>query len=367
VLMLHQAYTKARFGLSAPLYSIGEMCLRSCKNLDEAIRFLDKHRPLSTWFFVLVSLKEKRAAVVESSRESFFVRPSDATSAFLSQTNHMHQPMRQKREVMTLPGRFNSEFRYEKTCQLGHLDSLNSQEVRQLLAFQKRGDGHSETAIDVMKSQTIQTCLFEADSSGKMKLGISIDPAPATTGRIAWIDFDQLFQAEVHDTKSVSSIWPPYTEAQRETQLHYSALYSAVMRGEGSRHFEALIGTEAPGTTAKLLYAQLLWSESNYQRCREVCALAKSQSANRDTNEGSLFGKAPQLLASFEILEWLCLARMGEIEAALELASKNFQSGIANPLLRRWTTQFLKTKKVPKETRRLAFNFFNGDLDLGQF
>lgn len=360
VLMLHQAYTKTSFGLSAPLYSIGEMCLRSSGTLASAIDFLNNHRPLSTWFFVLVSLREKQAAVVESSRGHFFVRPFDPKDGFLAQTNHMHQPGREKREVMTLPGRFNSVFRMKKAREFGAKSNLSIENIRELLSHQKRSDGHIETAIDVMKSQTIQTCLFDMSASGEIRLGISIDPAPAATGRMAWIGIDELLAKKTDPTKSGFEVSKSVASAARENQLHHSALYTKIMKGEGTRSFESLIGEQTKSVTSQLLYAYLLWKEKQYEKCREVCEIAKLA-------KDSTLKEAPQLKSSFELLEYFSLANLGELETALDLASKCFQSGIENPILRRLTTEFLERKKVPPASRKLAFNFFNGDLDMGQF
>ena len=367
VLMIHQAYTKAKFAVRPPLYALGEPCLRQCRTVSEAVAFFRSHRPVSTWFFVLVGLHEGRAVVVEANRDHFFLRECPQTESqfrSLVQTNHLHQPQREKFEVMTYPGHFNSQVRFQKATDFSKT-KLTVESLRAILGHQHREDGRIETSLDILKSQTIQTCLFHRSPSGEAKLWLSSGDAPAATGEMIEISLRDLFSPAEHHRPlspaklSTRQLGSNFSLARRN-QLAHAELYRRLLSRPSLKTFQEIFRDEAYSPTELLLKLVLTYQDQNYRQVLD--GLKKSPHLQNDSAPA-----LPHLKDSFKLLQWLSHARAGELNLAVDVAQKLLKGGVENPLHRHLTSEFLKSGQVPKRAARLCFNFFNGDLDLGQF
>ena len=181
---VHQNYSRDISLTGVPMVLIGEMVLRYAHDLQEAEEILKKHRPANLWTFVITDLKKGEARAVESSSRHFLTRVWDGN--VFAQTNHA---MNEKsREWENSSGGFeaNSVFRMEQAQKILRESALRGKsELVKALSYQSNASGEMEAYHDILKSETIQTVLFEASPEGDLSLALSAEEAPAPSGQYA--------------------------------------------------------------------------------------------------------------------------------------------------------------------------------------
>jgi len=83
-LVVHQHIASVDFDLDGlPVGVVGDLVMRHAKNLDDATRILDEHRPNGAWTYIVASAKERRAIAYEvSAHHRAIVHPKDDTFGY---------------------------------------------------------------------------------------------------------------------------------------------------------------------------------------------------------------------------------------------------------------------------------------------
>jgi hypothetical protein len=228
---VHQNFTSDTNSKTAqPLLFVGDGLLRKSGNLEEALVYLQKNRPLGLWTFVLVDFKNRAAATVEVSARRWNVRRM--TGDILGQANHLlGTPDAKKLETGTVSRQLNSEFRLKKAEEI--LRQLAAQpavgdrlrEMLKVLAYQDSSDGSYSAFRDIQRADTIQSVGVESEGEGRTKLWMGIDGAPTSTGRFATFQSTSLWNRDLLEDVRFQVVQSNTDPGRRESQTRYARVY----------------------------------------------------------------------------------------------------------------------------------------------
>lgn len=201
---VHQNFSSDRSIRGAPIMLLIDWLLKSSHNLDEAVHFLQQHRPGPMWTMVLVDTKQKKIKAIESSYGVFGIRePQSFTRGNVErtefvQTNHLLTPEAQSVQWISYPLLRNSQVRYQKAAQIlseaKGRPSLDS--IRQILSYQKTLKNFEPSLYDdIAKPSTVHTILLEAKKGQEPEIYLSRFLAPSSQGSFIKIKMKDFFAA----------------------------------------------------------------------------------------------------------------------------------------------------------------------------
>ncbi|MFH1018657.1 MAG: C45 family autoproteolytic acyltransferase/hydrolase [Pseudomonadota bacterium] len=116
-LSLHMNYSTRVSSRGAPVLVIGDEIMRRARSLGQAVDIAKSFRRGAAWSFLISSLREKNAVVLESDADSLSVR--SMKDGKLVATNHFLDPALARHEYWITPGRrMDSRARYERMSKL---------------------------------------------------------------------------------------------------------------------------------------------------------------------------------------------------------------------------------------------------------
>ena len=239
---VHQNYTRLLSIKGVPMPYVGELVLRSAHNLQEAVEIIKSNRPGPLWTFILSDLNTKESMTVEVSNTHFNIRKKDGP--LFAQTNHLFGELKKELTLMDAGTVENSEFRFQKALkEMQTWKTGNAEEMAKLLAWQKNTQSFSPVS-DVMKSLTIQSVIYEKTIKEKTyNFYVTMDSAPAPTGRWLKFNFDDFFNKSTFtnsDVQVFNFIQLPSTI--RANQKKWTEIYSY----EIMRHYPEVIERLSP-------------------------------------------------------------------------------------------------------------------------
>lgn len=347
---VHQNYSSDISVFGVPMVMIGELVLRQARSIDEAVEILRKNRPAILWTFVLTDLNRGEAAAVESSSRVFLVRRSDGKA--FAQTNHVLHEEARARENASYGILTNSKFRYDYL--LRELPgATGASSLAKLLAYQEDPLGQLSAFHDVLKSETIQTAIFEAHPAQETTLSLSIDPAPASAGRYALFSVPKLLAGNAPSFELRDYVQTPPDKRQRQ-----STIAEAYRRYFDERQF---------AESAALLASQRTIDAALF-RCVAMAAAERFADSLRLADEAlrdPRFTAEPAYIRdSLTQVKLVSLFRLHRDEEARALAQTVVEGKERAPKggLLEIARRIVNRESVPAWRLDLQFDFFSGDL-----
>lgn len=348
---IHQNYTRDAVTGGTPMPYIGELVLRKARTLEEATQIIEDHRPGPLWTFVLVETATGRARIIEASKKHFTVR--DSTDGVVAQTNHSHLVATQADELIDLGTKRNSELRYDLVQQaLRANDSTPFLRMARVLAHHAEASGELSIHDDVIKPLTIQTYLAERTAQGRLKIHLSFDPAPTSSGRFAGFDVETLWGALGVEALVAEVSSPTQTSAAVRLKQEQSARsFGASERPDGAEKAleEITTQTSVGALLAKSLLAMQL----------EKPAMALdyvSQARARD-----LTSLSAHMRQAFDWVEIAALVKKKETAKSMTRAREILAAGpVADPGFAHLLNQVIAERGVSSKATDLSFDYFSG-------
>lgn len=350
---VHQNYTREGGVTGVPMVFLGELVLRSARNLEEAEAILREHRPATMWTFVLTELTTGRAITVETSRNHFSTR--SLADGSLVQTNHLMNSDTQPAEFISVGTKMNSVYRMKEAFAAldgGAARALDPAGMAALLSRQAEPTGELAAYHDVLKGHTVQTVIFHAPEGKAPVVYVSADAAPTASGAYVSFPLGDLWRGRdslTFETADLTRTPPAKRERQREI----------------SRAFHTYLDLHAPLAAAKILEAHrtldaaLLRAVAHYQtgRAEEAVALADQALANP-----RFTGEPAYILQSVRWVKLAALLKLGRADEARRLAESLRDEGPANARLKELSEAVAAGRSPPGRLLALTFEFFSGDL-----
>lgn len=287
VVFVHQNFSSENSFQGLPIMFLIDWLLASARNSDEALKFLEKHRPGPMWTMILVDTTQKTIKAVESSYGAFGVR--ETTTDFI-QTNHLLTPEGQRTQWISYPLLRNSLARYEKASEtlskIAGNPSIES--IRQILSYQKTV-GKSEPSLydDIAKPSTVHTVLIEARNGKEPEVWFSRSLAPSSQGSFIKLKMNDFFAAAQQPLKF------EHVEQSKKLSLIYEKqkiLVTAFKASEDEHDFKkALRLTQNFTSPAVLLYrASLFYQLKQWNEIRKTLgSLVNSSDVPKSLKESS--------------------------------------------------------------------------------
>lgn len=343
---VQQNYTSDGGLFGVPMIFLGELVLRSARNLDEAQAVLRKYRPAAMWTLVLTDLKTGEARAVETSTRHLESRPMQAGK--LVQTNHTMNASTQAEEFISVGTKMNSLSRMEHAFEsLEQIGSASPLKMAEILAYQEDPQGQLIAYRDVLKALTIQTVLF---TGGPGDLYVSKDLAPTASGAYVKFAFADLFK-DNPSAETVDLLQTP--ELKRSHQREIAQAFHLYFDQHDLRGAAKLMESQ------QTLDARLFRAVVAYQLGDFSNAEAIADQAFRDPH---YLGEPAYIRQS---LQWVQLAarwKMNRREEARSLAGEIAQSAPVNRRLREICDSLGSGRDPAGYLLDLHFEFFTGDL-----
>lgn len=355
-LAVHQNYSRDISISGVPMALIGELVLREAKTVDEAIDALRRYRPASLWTFVLTDLKNGDAAAVESSSTVFLTRRRQGK--YFVQTNHAMHAESRGSENSPFGVEANSLFRMEQAFRMLESEPpTGAGDLAKILAYQEDPLGQLSAYHDVLKSETIQTVLFEARPGGEPTLAVSIDPAPASSGRYAEIPLAQFWKPDAPEWQPRDFLHTP--DDKRHRQLTIADAHV--------RYFDRHEYAEAAALLAsqRTLDAALFRCVAMAAAGRYADSLRLAEEALRDPRYTGEPVYIRESLIRVRLVSLFRLGRGSEARALADSVVEETSRGKAGPSkqkLAEIARRILNHESVPEWMLALHFDFFSGDL-----
>jgi len=345
---VHQNFSRDISTHGVPMVLIGELVLRSAKTLDEAIEVLRRNRPANLWTFVLNDLRNGESVAVESSSRVFLARRSRDRP--FAQTNHAQHAETRERETAAYGTLANSEFRFDRLLSGIEKAPDGVGALAKLLAYQEDPLGQLSAYHDVLKSETIQTVLFEARGDS-VRLAVTVDPAPASSGKYAVFSLADLWGAgapawEARDYVGTS---PEVRQRQRTFTSAYVNYF------EERRFAEASAMLASQRTLDAALFRCVAMADAG----RYEDSLRIADEALRDPR---FTGEPAYVRESLTQVRLIALYRLGRKDEARVLARIVVDQKPKQPALGELARRIANREHVPAWRLAVHFDFFSGDL-----
>lgn len=354
---VHQNYTRDISLHGVPMVLIGELVMRSAHTIEEAVATLRANRPASLWTFVLTDLSRGRALAVESSQRVFLTREMEGP--YFVQANHAMHAESQERENAPAGVEMNSRFRMEQAMRLmNETAPSGAGSLAKILAWQASPLGELTAYRDILKANTLQTAIFEKPAKGEASLSLSVDPAPASSGRYARFPLAQFWKSGAVD-------WQPedYTATTpdvRRRQTTSTAAYRLYF--DDRKVAEAAAMMAAQKTFDAALFRCIAMANAG----RYSDSLRMAEEALRDPR---FTGEPSHVRESFERVKFISLLQLHHHEEARAFAQSVLESkeqGLPGPSkqkLAALAARYLRHESIPGWMLALHFDFFSGDLN----
>lgn len=278
VVFIHQNFSSESSFHGLPIMLLTDWMLKVSHNIDEAVNFLEKHRPGPMWTMVLLDTNLKKIKSVESSFSVFGVREAQTFTrgnvkrTEFVQTNHLLTPEAQKTQWISYPLLRNSQVRYQKAAQkLSEISGrLSVESIRDILSYQKTLKNFEPSLYDdIAKPSTVHTVLLEARKGQEPEIWLSRSLAPSSQGSFIKIKMKDLF------TTSEQALKFEYIEQNPQMAPVYErqrVLVQALKASEDEHDLnKALKLTQNFHSPAILLYrATLLYQLEKWNEVRRV-------------------------------------------------------------------------------------------------
>lgn len=349
---VHQHFSRDVGVDGVPMILIGEQVLRYARTLEEAEEILRSLRPAAVWTFLVADLNKGEMLAVESSRRVFLTRRGEGEGNFV-QTNHaMHEESRawENGDTGTIG---NSVHRMKVAFELLEKDKKPTAEtVARALAFQENPDGFFSSYHDILKSETIQTVLFEAMPGMPRKIFLSVDEAPSSGGKFASFALEDFFREGPLPSPVAADLVKTPAEKrvrQREIARAYSAYFDL------RRPLDAAAILESHPTLNAALFRSLAsYRSGDYQQ-----ALTLAEQAGQNPR----FVSEPAYIhESLGVLRLASYLRLGRHDDARRVAEQLEAKGPVKSQTKRLVAHVLRNQAPPRWMLNLGFNFFSGDL-----
>ncbi len=349
---MHQNFTKDVGLYGVPVVLIGELVLRQARSLEDAEAILGKHRPASLWTFVVTDLKSGETMAVESSPKQFHVRRGEEN--LFVQTNHAMNEKTRESENASLGMRANSIFRMKRAFEMLERNAPSAALLARVLSYQDNAEGQLSAYHDILKAETLQSVIFESAIGKSATLYLSVDEAPAASGRYAAFPLAALWNRETPQMKIVDFL---RTSVERRLEQRHTAEAFRLYFDEREPYaaYEKL-------RYQRTLNAALFRAVALYQSDRFAESLQEAAAALRDNT----FLTEPVYIR--DSLEWVWLAnllRLGRRDDARNLAQKILEKDDGKslpPRLSGIARGVLQNRYISVWDLNLAFDFFSGDL-----
>lgn len=340
---VHQYMTRDAEKFGVPMVLIGEEVLRGAHNLDEAVEIIKKNRPGPLWAFVITDLNKQEALVVEASATNFNVRRMESDT--LAQTNHLM--VTDKKVEMANAGFLkNSLLRYDKVMEMAKKPKvLNAAEVAKILSYQADSIGELSASEDILKGETIQTVIFESKGTQKT-LHLSIDPAPASSGRFAQFDLAALFITPEKLTYEVNDLAKTNKE-KRQNQMKLALASHEQDMGNMAEAIRQFSNQKSP--QAKIFQAVGYYNMNKFDEAEKILKEFKVHS-NVD-----LLTKQ-----SADWIQMLSLLKQKKSKEAKTVAETLLKSEVQDPDLKKIATKISQEKSLEDGEDALRYSLFSG-------
>jgi len=377
------------------MYFVGEEVLRKARSLDEAISVLNNFRTGPQWAYVLTDFNTGEMAVVEVSKDRFFVRRSK--NGIIAQSNHVANPDALKDQVAPFAFLKNSYFR-KNFAELSALQlskrEHNFSEFLDILGYQRDPSGHMSSHSDVMKAHTIQSVAFSGiKGSGIEKVHLGFDPSPTATGRFGSFSSQELYAFGVNDELSMEVLRPSKVyDQKRFNQSQISKAYEDVSEKRNLPSAISRIKDHRTGEgflfRAAMFYKLKLYEESLGELQKipveasdlelgrrnvpigidgEASAQMVDDSRTPASELESLdlkFGESRHIEESADHLKALALLQLKQTAEARGVAAGRLKSHIENPYLKKRFEDISKLKDGKKlSSMKVSYDFFSGDVE----
>ncbi len=350
---VHQNYTRLLSLKGVPMPFVGELVLRSAKNLEEAIKIVKENMPGPLWSFVISDLKTSEAMTIEISNSHFNIRRK--TDKLYAQTNHLGPEFRKELTLMEAGTAQNSPFRFKKAVdEMRSWQNPEASQMAKLLGWQNDRSIFSPVS-DVMKFLTIQSVIFEkATRSSKFKFYVTQDASPAPTG--SWLEFEMtdfwnmgsslILNPKLHDFHNLAA-------ELRLEQQRWAEVYSH----EILREYDLVIQKLEP--LAKSPDAFLALAAMQIKASRPLDALTTAQNGLKAVNS-----LTPLLIS--QGLQWMEIVALWHLEKkdmvlsrALSFSNSN---QIIDPVVKVQVKKILDSQSPTDSSLSPGFDFFGGYL-----
>ena len=335
-----------------PMMFLGELVLRSARNLKDAEEILRRYRPSMLWTFVVTDLKTGEAMAVESSAHSFFRRGMEKNG--LVQTNHITNP--KSTDEFISPGtKMNSIYRMKKafeTLEAAKKGEATVKAVADLLAYQEDPRGELLAHKDVLKAHTIQSVILTGKSGAPDKVYLSQDEAPTAGGTYLAFSFSDLVAARVDlpfEIQDLAQVGLEKRKHQREISQAFHAYFD-----EKNIPLAASLLSGHQTVSASLFQAVARYELGEFQESLRL--------ADRALQEPRFRGEAEHIMQSLGWVKLASLVQLKRHEEAVEQAKRLLAKGLKNERLRTFSQQILANTAPSNRFLRLHFEFFSGDL-----
>lgn len=350
---VHQNFSLESSFQGLPIMFLVDWMLSSSHDSNEAVHFLENHRPGPMWTMILVDTNKKIIKSVESSYGTFGVRES--ANDFV-QTNHLLTPEAQKTQWISYPLLRNSLVRYKKASDALYKTKNKSsiESIGKILGSQKTLK-NSEPSLydDIAKPSTVHTVLLETIKGQEPDIWFSRSLAPSSQGSFIKFKMKDFF-ADVNQSLKFEYIEQnPQQSAIYEKQ---KVLVQAFKASEDKYDFaKALKLTQNFVSPAILLYRASLFYQMN--QWSDVRSTLTKLFYDRDEVPKSLTESAAALVT-------LSLYQEGKKAEATKLASDYLKGP-------RWVNEhwfevikkMASAEELTSSDLEVEFDSFSGDIN----
>lgn len=358
---VHQNYSSEKSLQGLPIMLLVDWMLKSSHDIDEAVNFLQKHKPGPMWTMVLVDTKQKKIKAVESSYYTFGVREpqqmvhGNETRSDFVQTNHLLTSEAQKTQLISYPFLRNSQVRFERAMEgLAKMEGGSSlHNIRELLGYQKTINNLEPSLYDdIAKASTVHTVLLEAKPGQEPEIWLSRSLAPSSQG-----SFIKFKMADFFSSRQMLKF--EYMTEEPQINLAYEkqrVLVQAFKTSEDEHDLpKAIKLTEGFSSPSVMLYRASLFYR--LQQWQEVQAVLYDSFQNENDIPKSLHESAAALMV-------LSLHQQGKYQEARNLSLQYLKE--PQWLQNHWfkiISKVAANKKLSSSDLKIWFDSFSGNIE----
>lgn len=340
---VHQYLTKDAEKFGMPMLFVGEEVLRKARSLEEAADIIKQNKPGPMWAFVISDLNKHETWTVEASSQNFNIRKMDGNS--FAQTNHL-LATDTSLQIANTGFIKNSIFRFNKALEIvNKKQNSNSSDIAQILSYQSDANGELSASEDILKGETIQTLIFESFENER-KINITIDSAPASSGRFATFDIMNLFSApekiqfEINDLSNTP-------KEKRKNQLKLSLAAQFQDKGQLKEALDQFTGQKS--LDSQIYRAVGFYNIEKYDEVKKITTELKKNILKQTLSGQSVLW-----------VEMLTLNKLKKIKEAKLVAEEILKLDIQDNNLKKTAEKIKNGKSLDDNDEKLKYSLFSG-------
>jgi len=340
---VHQFMSKDAEKFGMPMLFVGEEVLRKARTLEEAAEIIKKNKPGPLWGFVISDLNKQVTWTVEASSQNFNIRKMDGNS--FAQTNHL-LATDTSLQIGNTGFVKNSIFRFNKALEMVNKKAnTNSRDVAQILSYQSDANGELSASEDILKGETIQAIIFESFENER-KINISIDSAPASSGRYAVFNMVSLFSApekidfEINDLSNT-----PKEKRKNQLKLSLAAQYQD--KGLLKEAIDQFVGQKS--LDSQIYRAVGFYNIEKYDEVKKIVSELKKSISNNNLSGQSVLW-----------IEMLTLNKLKKTKEAKLAAEEILKLDIHDSNLKKIAEKIKNGKSLDDTDENLKYSLFSG-------